>query len=315
MKPEIAALPISEQDQAAGSPHTNASRAFSGCSDEEWLVILKRSVTESVINGVRFPRFPDPKLQATVVGSSNEQTLDEASAFYAFLKDRSAKIGSPITKASRVLDFGCGWGRYLRFFWKDVDAANLYGVDASAEVLSICRETGVPGTLRQIEPLGRLPFEDGFFTHVMAYSVFTHLPEKVHLHWMAEIARVMQPGASFCLTLESRRFLDFVGGLDGDIAETEWHRMMSRFAPSVPSFKDAFDAGKVVFMPTNEGCEDTYGDAVVPLSYIEQNWKHNFRVSEYVDDPAKFWQAVLVVQRLYIGRPLLSFRQWNLGNN
>ena len=30
---------------------------------------------------------------------------------------------------SRVLDFGCGWGRVIRFFLKDVAPWNLVGVD------------------------------------------------------------------------------------------------------------------------------------------------------------------------------------------
>jgi SAM-dependent methyltransferase len=182
------------------------AKALFHCSDVEWLAILRRSVTEEVIQGVKFPRFPDTTLQSNWVGSANESALQEAYDFYSLLKDRSTKLNSPVTEDSRVLDFGCGWGRFLRFFWKDVNVANLHGVDVVPDIIEVCRNTGVPGTFYQLEANGRLPFPDGYFSHVLAYSVFTHLPETVHLRWLAEIARVMQPQATFCLTLQPRRF-------------------------------------------------------------------------------------------------------------
>ena len=274
---------------------------FAHLSDEEWLETLRRSVTEEIVNGVKFPRFPDTGIQSTFVGSANEHALQEAYLFYCFVKSKSASMSAPIAPNSTLLDFGCGWGRFLRFFLKDVDAANLYGVDVDPGVIAVCRETGVPGTFGVVESYGRLPFPDAFFSHVMAYSVFTHLPEKVHLHWMREIARVAKPGASFCLTLEPRRFLDFVSRLDERTAATGWEKGMSRFAALASSSKHAFDSGEFIYLPTGGGKyreSDVYGEAIVPLHYIEQNWKGLFRIVEYVDDPSRFLQAALAVQRL-----------------
>jgi SAM-dependent methyltransferase len=276
------------------------ARPFAHLSDEEWLEMLRRSVTEEIVEGVKFPRFPDTGIQSTIVGSANEHALQEAYLFYCFVKSKSASIGAPVAPESTVLDFGCGWGRFLRFFWKDVDATNLYGVDVDPGVIDLCLQTGVPGTLRVLESYDRLPFRDAFFSHVMAYSVFTHLPEKVHLHWMKEIARVTKPGASFCLTLEPRRFLDFVSRLNERTAETGWEQRMSRFAGLASSSKQAFDSGEFVYLPTGGGKyhpSDVYGEAIVPLHYVEQNWKEFFRIVEYVDDPTRFPQAALAVQR------------------
>lgn len=68
-------------------------------------------------------------------------------------------------------------------------------------------------------------------------------------------------------------------------------------AARVAEFHQIFDAGKFVFMPTNKGVQDTYGDAVAPLDFISKKWSPHFEVGTYIDDPKKFWQAVLVVQR------------------
>ncbi len=52
----------------------------------------------------------------------------------------------------RVLDFGVGWGRLIRLFAHDVPANQLFGVDVDADILEVCAQTGVPGTLSLVEP-------------------------------------------------------------------------------------------------------------------------------------------------------------------
>jgi hypothetical protein len=63
---------------------------------------------------------------------------------------------------------------------------------------------------------------------------------------------------------------------------------------------EAFDAGNFVYLPTGGGDyrpKNTYGDAVVPIAFIEKHWSPYFDIVEYLDDPRSFWQAVLVVRR------------------
>lgn len=67
--------------------------------------------------------------------------------------------------------------------------------------------------------------------------------------------------------------------------------------PRLQEYYRRFDAGDLVFMPTNPGVEERYGDAVVSRSFIKKHWAPWFKVIDYVDKPKQFWQAVLVVQR------------------
>lgn len=279
----------------------DASAVFHQYSDGEWLEFLRRSINEEIIDGTRFPRFPADALQSQFVGSANISALNEAGQFYTELKKQSTNANMPIARDSNILDLGCGWGRFLRFFWKDVKPSGLHGADVDPDVLSVCEKTGVPGRFTRIYPMTPLPYADRSFSHVMAYSVFTHLPQDVHLHVAKEVARILKPGGIFALTLEPRRFLDFVLSLKNTDRKTSWHLTMAKFAESVPEFKRAFDAGKFVYLPTGGGAyrdASTYGDAVVPLSFIEDNWTQDFRILDYIDDPARFWQAALIVQRL-----------------
>lgn len=275
-------------------------RSIEHISDEKWFKMLLKSVNKRTVNGIRFPGFPDDSIQSQFVGSSNEAALREGFQFYSLVKGYAASLGMPLGKTTKVLDFGCGWGRYLRIFRKDIAEENLFGVDIDPTILDECRKNEVPGELSQIVPDGKLPYPDNFFDCIFSYSVFTHLPEKVHKHWLDEIARVCKPGCVFVLTLESMRFLEFVENIDADSPPSGWHAALSQFSDEIPALRKSYNEGEFVYLPTGGGdfrAADVYGDAIVPLKYVEQSWDNLFNIVDYIDDPKRFWQAVLVAQR------------------
>lgn len=261
-----------------------------------WLDTLIQSVSTRVIHDIEFPGFPSAELQTQFVGSANEHTLREAFAFYKLVKESAEKFDNPLRQESHFLDFGCGWGRFLRFFWKDIDGDNLFGCDVDQRIVDTCHSLNIPGQIDRIDPLGTLPYPDNYFDTIMSYSVFTHLPEKVHLHWMRELARVARPGSVFCLTIEPRRFIDFIENIQVD-TDVAWFKGLSIFKPRVAEFYRTYDSGNLVFMPSNKGMEETYGDAVVPLTFIKREWAPYFEARTYIDDPQRFWQAAMVIQR------------------
>ncbi|CAN7468659.1 class I SAM-dependent methyltransferase [Phyllobacterium sp. LjRoot231] len=269
-------------------------------SNEAWLDILKRSIREPVIDGIPFPRFPANELQKNTVGSSNEDALSEACNFYSEMKKQSARLDMPVNLNSRILDFGCSWGRYLRYFWRDVYSHNLMGVDTDPDVLKISQDLKVPGVLSRIEPNGFLPYESASFTHAFSYSVFTHLPENISLHWIAEIARVLKPGGVFVFTVEPPRFIDFVASIPLD-AEFKWHRGLRAALGDPDEAREKAERGELVYLPTGGGdyrAADVYGDTVIPEIYARSRWIELFEIVEYIDEPSKFWQAVVIARRL-----------------
>ena len=268
-------------------------------SNAEWLDMLKKSVKQPVIDGVKFPAFPSDEIQTQFVGSANEATLGEAYNFYSLFKDYSEALGMPLSTSGKMLDFGCGWGRFLRFFWRDFKSENLVGVDTDPDIIQLCRDLGVQADLHQIAPSGRLPFPDATFTHIMAYSVFTHLPEHIQLHWLAELSRVARPGCVFICTTEPRRFLDFIASIPAN-APSGWHAGLRNAAGDVSQLKARFDWGEFVFIPTGGGKHrdaSIYGDAVIPETYIKETWGRFFEIRAYRDEPARFWQAIVVSRK------------------
>jgi SAM-dependent methyltransferase len=276
---------------------------FESLSEEVWFDMLLRSVHSKYVDGVEFPTFPAPELQANFVGSSNESAIHEGLEFYKLFKNYTSSLGKPIDyRTSRLLDFGCGWGRYLRIFRKDFDPQNMFGVDVDPSVLDVCKQTHVPGEFQRIEPAGNLPYPNCFFDFIVAYSVFTHLPENIHLHWIREIARVAKPGCIFVLTLQPVRFLDFIEKLAAAPPETSWHENLSRFSDQVPELRKQFSQGRFVYIPSGGGdyrSSDVYGEAIVSVEYVRKFWNKQFEIIDFIDDEEQFWQAVLVTQKPY----------------
>lgn len=269
---------------------------FRSLSDADWFRHLTASITQPEIDGLQFPRFPPEALQSQFVGQSGVAALREAYAFYVFTKGQMESLGHPLPRQGRFLDFGCGWGRFLRFFWKDVDADNLFGCDTHQPIIDLCESLGVPGQLATIHPRGRLPYPDGFFDGVLSYSVFTHLPEAVHLHWMGELTRVCKPLATVCLTVQPRRFLDHVAAIPAD-ATSDWELALRRAQPAIPAHLAEYAARGFTFLPSNRGCEDVYGDAVCSPAFITRHWGPGFDLKTYIDHAARMSQGAVVLQR------------------
>lgn len=214
--------------------------------------LLEPNVKEPVIGGVTFPRLPPEKIKADFVGSSCETAPEEAVRFYKLVKSASRAMGNKLGRNSTFLDFGCGRGRYLRIFWRDVRPESLHGVDVDPDMPKFCADPGVPGRPSRIDNLGTLPFPDRRITHLTAYLAFTHLPENVHLHRVAEIAQVMKPGASLILTTEPRRFLDFIETIPEN-ASSVWHSGLRASAGDLDANRRAFDKGQFVCLSPGGG--------------------------------------------------------------
>ena len=59
---------------------------FRQLSDSDWLTLLIQSVKEEIVQGLRFPKFPQDTIQTKFVGCSGDRELKEAYYSYDFLK-------------------------------------------------------------------------------------------------------------------------------------------------------------------------------------------------------------------------------------
>jgi ubiquinone/menaquinone biosynthesis C-methylase UbiE len=265
----------------------------------DWYAVMQRSVYEPIIDGVEMPRFPHGSIQRGYVGQQDAGALLTASNFHSYVTKWAEALGHPLKPESQVLDFGCGWGRVQRFFWHEVDAANLHGVDVDFSAVAVCRTLGVPGTFQTISPEGKLPFADQSFDLIYGLSVFTHLSLKSADHWMAELHRVLRPGGVLAITVESREFIERIPAMAAQPNNLR-AELCARFVDQVPQLLADYDAGKFVFMPNGTGGvrdSDFYGDAVIGEGFFRAHWGHLLSLRTYIEAHQHVGQAIVIATR------------------
>ncbi len=139
--------------------------------------------------------------------------LDSGEQDVATMGAALTRAGAPLDPDGHVLDFGCGYGRMLRWL-PPGPAGTAWGVDVDAERVAWARShLSPPLRFTTTSALPHLPFPDGRFDLVYAGSTFPHLGELAD-SWVLELGRVTRPGGHLYLTVYDERTVELI--LDGD---------------------------------------------------------------------------------------------------
>jgi len=112
----------------------------------------------------------------------------------------------------RVMDFGCGAGRTLRYFMAEAERAELWGVDIDAGSIELLRETVSPPLhLMRSGHMPPLELESASFDLIWSISVFTHLTDN-SLPWLLELHRLLKPGGLLLATYMGRWVSELLAG-------------------------------------------------------------------------------------------------------
>ncbi|HTS27150.1 MAG TPA: class I SAM-dependent methyltransferase [Bryobacteraceae bacterium] len=138
-----------------------------------------------------------PELRARIQASFDESAKDEehfpstidARIYHVkLIRDHLGDL-----RGKRVLDVGCGKGRFARIFIEQEPAAEIWGLDISEEMLRF-----VPQPIRTRQgSMTDLPFADGFFDGAYATESLEHAVEIDKA--VSEICRVVKPGGRIAI--------------------------------------------------------------------------------------------------------------------
>jgi SAM-dependent methyltransferase len=115
-----------------------------------------------------------------------------------------------LREGSRILDFGCGAGRMIRWLDKVAAQSEIWGLDINARCIKWCQQNlSPPFKFATITTTPHLPFEDRYFDFIYCASVFTHIDDLADA-WLLELKRITAPGGRIFITVHDSHTADLV---------------------------------------------------------------------------------------------------------
>ncbi len=229
------------------------------------------------------PGLPPEEMQRNWTGAAGKVTLLEAMRFFQAISDYAATYGERINENTKILDFGCGWGRITRYFMRDVSHMNLHGADCFKEALDAAKAQNKWVSFSLTEPMPPTDYHSSMFDIIYLYSVFSHLSEDVHLKFLEEFHRILKPGGLLIATTRPRKFVPLIA----DLRKRQLAGQEQDAAASLVSTKQylaLYDEGVFCYGPTGGGGPlepSFYGESCIPEKYVRLHWSKWFEVQEY----------------------------------
>jgi SAM-dependent methyltransferase len=189
-------------------------------------------------------------------------------------------LGSPPSKATRILDWGCSSGRVIRWFGDVRARTELVGTDINDVAVRWCQKNLPLASFRTNRHRPPLPFPDEHFDLVYGISVLTHLDQDFERAWLAEIWRVSRPEALILLSVHGEDWAEH----SLDPAE------LAEFGRRGFLYKRA-GPGSI------EGLPDFYQLAFHSRRYIERTWARLFDVLMYVNHGPLYAQQLVALRK------------------
>jgi cyclopropane fatty-acyl-phospholipid synthase-like methyltransferase len=215
------------------------------------------------------PGLPDSKIQTNLTGAAGDNSMLHGYGQYSIFRKLIAKHMKKGASLRSMLDFGCGYGRILRFFIRDFPEAELHGLDINEDYVKWCSENIRYGKFAQSGVWPPTIYSDSKFDAICSFSVFSHLNEENGTAWLKELNRI-------CST-------------DGLVIVTIWshpNRTRDYHAPYFPDYdgliKD-YDSGKFCFTGRHYPKDWVYAEALIPPSYIINVWSRYLTILDIVE--------------------------------
>lgn len=237
-------------------------------SPSQWNeMIINTAVPESA--DPRLPTLPAEEVQKLTNNQAGVPTMRAGAAIF---ENKSTLIQRhlPGVENPKILDFGCGWGRIVRFMPRLTLEEHVFGVDVDERLIAACKTHLPTMSFGVITSGAPLPFEDAKFDVVTANSVFSHLSPSSHAFHIGEIARILRPGGIFLGTTLSEHNLtkmynhtrEWITGITGP--EEEAHAVLRENG----------------FVYGSTGRWTDYGIAFITKEWVAKHWAPAFEILE-----------------------------------
>jgi SAM-dependent methyltransferase len=231
------------------------------------------------------PKMPSKEVQIKWTGSHGYDLLTKSCAFMRTLELGYIKYTGQQLEGKRLLDYGCGWGRLIRLFYKFSTPQKIYGCDPWKASIDECIEAKLRANLVLCEEIpSKAPFSGLKFDLIFAFSVFTHLSERTAMAVLHSCRESIDDQGLFAITVRPSSYwdLDIPSNHSVDRAKMKADHKEHGFAFTPHATKATGD--KVNF-----------GDASISVGYINNNWLE-WKIVGVDADLQNFYQTVIFLK-------------------
>lgn len=246
-------------EQIVSTPPQNIPQLFKEIPFEIFGELSLQEQDEYMNIKLFFPLMADKDIQVNWTGNHGKALLAQSISFVKTVTDFS-KVFFRIDDLSKfsLLDYGCGWGRLIRLFYKYIPTNQIYGIDAWDESLKICYDCKLKANLAKVDDICiSIPF-DTKFNIIYAFSVFTHLSKKAGNAALNAIRKSIKDEGLLILT----------------VRPIEYWKLSTDKISADEMIKLHMNEG-FAFTPHNRAPIDgdiTFGDTSISINYIKKHW-------------------------------------------
>jgi SAM-dependent methyltransferase len=274
---------------------------FRGIGDGFWFWLNTEGCRISPTLRNILPTMPEEDVQLRFTGDKGDAVMSDGFATYRLFRNLYEHHVGPIAHCENILDFGCGWGRIIRFFLKDIEPSRLLGVDPVEEMVALCKQQNRWCVFERIPNVPPSHLKENTFEWIYSFSVFSHLSEEMHNKVLAELSRLLKPGGLLVVTTRGREFIEACAAMRKHVDLSSLHPGPRSSAGAFPETQEAllrYDRGDYCFTPlVHEGEWAYWGEAAISKNYVLKNWGYGLTFVDYIHDRNLCSQDVVVMKK------------------
>lgn len=253
-------------------------------------------ILRSVSKTMALPMPPDELIDRVVSGFSNEQAEEHRAMFLQSgrrsledLEQALKAVGDTLSKHERILEFGCGCGRIMRWMEDLGSTRDLVGTDIDTRAIEWASENLPFARFDVNQGLPPMGYREGEFDLVVNHSVFTHLDEGYQDQWLAELQRIVSPNGLLVLSIHGEHAFQVTERqLQADSSpQREWRARLER--DGILYIADDAYVGSAF--------PDFYHSAFHAPWYVFEHWSRWFDVLAYLPRSSLDFQDQVVLRR------------------
>jgi len=155
-------------------------------------------------------RHPFPDISKFGIYSDNDMiyTIGGGLKTAIEITSKAEKHKHPFESALKVLDFGCGTSRILRYLVEFLPGPQYYGSEVFQKNIEWGRSAFPEVTYLHHDNSSTIDMPDNSFDIIYAYSIFSHFEENIHRQWLSELCRLLKKSGLIILTVHGKTILD-----------------------------------------------------------------------------------------------------------